>query len=199
MSDNDKLLLKRAKKGDVEAFEQLIGQYQKKVFNIALRMIGNPEDASELAQEVFIRIYRSLANFKEEASFSTWIYRITTNVCLDEIRKRKNTHNTVSLDEEVSLEDGDVRMQVADHRPTPEAVVERNEVQRMVQEAIGQLSEEHRTALVLRDIQGMSYEEISRITQCPEGTVKSRINRARQSLKEILVKKRELFNEDYVK
>lgn len=89
MDRNEKLLVSKAKAGDVAAFEQLIEAYQKKVYNLALRMTGNQEDAADLAQEAFIRVFRSISGFKEQSSFSTWIYRITTNVCLDEIRKEK--------------------------------------------------------------------------------------------------------------
>ena len=198
MSDNEKYLLERAKSGEVEAFERLIEGYQKKVFNIALRMIGNYDDASELAQEVFIKVYKSIRSFKEESSFSTWIYKITSNVCLDEIRKRKNK-KVVYLDDDVKLEDGEVRHQIEDDSPSPEALLERKEIKRVVKEAIQSLSEEHRLVIVMRDLQGMSYEEIGKIVKCPEGTVKSRINRARQALKEILKRKRELLNEEYVK
>lgn len=198
VSDNEKYLLERAKSGEVEAFERLIEGYQKKVFNIALRMIGNYDDASELAQEVFIKVYKSIRSFKEESSFSTWIYKITSNVCLDEIRKRKNK-KVVYLDDDVKLEDGEVRHQIEDDSPSPEALLERKEIKRVVKEAIQSLSEEHRLVIVMRDLQGMSYEEIGKIVKCPEGTVKSRINRARQALKEILKRKRELLNEEYVK
>jgi len=198
MGDNEKLLLARARNGDISAFESLIEGYQKKVFNIALRMIGDYEDANDLAQEVFIRIYKSIKGFKEQSSFSTWVYRITTNVCLDELRKRKNK-NVVSLDDDIKFDDSEMKRQVEDVKPTPEAVVERDETRRIVSDAISKLSSEHRTAIILRDIQGFSYEEISRIINCPEGTVKSRINRARKALKEILKSKKELLSEQYVK
>lgn len=199
MSDNERLLLERARSGDIEAFELLVEGYQKKVFNIALRMLGNHDDAYDLAQEVFIRIYKSIKNFKEQSTFSTWIYRITTNVCLDELRKRKNKNNIVSLDEEVKLDDSEVKRQVEDDRPLPEAIVEKAELKEIVTDAIKKLKDEHKIAIVLRDIQGFSYEEIARIIKCPEGTVKSRINRARQALKEILEEKRELLSGHYVK
>ena len=198
MGDNEKNLLDRAKKGDVEAFERLVEGYQKKAFNIAYRMMGNYDDANDLAQEAFIRVYKSIGNFKEESSFSTWIYRIVTNVCLDELRKRKN-RNVVSIDEDVKLDDSEVKRQIESDGPTPEELVERNELKRVVGEAIKELSEEHRLVILLRDIQGFSYEEIARIVKCPEGTVKSRINRARQALKDILKTKKELLYGEYVK
>ena len=198
MSDMEKNLLERAKSGDVAAFEQLIESYQRKIFNIALRMLGNYDDAGDLTQEVLIRIYKSIKSFKEQSSFSTWIYRITTNVCLDEIRKRKN-RKVISLDEEIKLDDGDMKRQIENGEPSPEEMAETGDLKKVVNDAIARLSEEHRMVIVLRDIRGFSYEEIAEMLKCPEGTVKSRINRARQALKNILVSKRELLLEEYVK
>lgn len=198
MSDREKLLLDKAKTGDVTAFEELIEGYQRKIFNIALRIVGNYDDANDLAQEVLIRIYKSIGNFKEQSSFSTWIYRITTNVCLDDIRKRKN-RKVISLDEEIRVEDGEMQRQIVSNDPLPEDTAERGELRELVNGAIRSLSEEHRLVIVLRDLQGFSYEEIARILKCPEGTIKSRINRARQALKNVLQSKRELLFEDYVK
>lgn len=198
MSEGERNLLEKAKNGDVLAFERLITEYQKKVFNIAFRMVGNYDDASELTQEVFIRVFKSLKNFKEQSLFSTWIYKITTNVCLDEIRKRKK-RKVVYLDEEIKLEENEVKRQIEDDKPTPEMIAEKNEISKAVNDAIESLSEEHRTVIVLRDLQGFSYEEIAKITSCPEGTVKSRINRARQALKEILKCKTELLDCEFVK
>lgn len=198
MSEGERNLLEKAKNGDVLAFEKLITEYQKKVFNIAFRMVGNYDDASELTQEVFIRVFKSLKNFKEQSLFSTWIYKITTNVCLDEIRKRKK-RKAVYLDEEIKLDENEVKRQIEDDKPTPEMIAEKNEISKAVNDAIESLSEEHRTVIVLRDLQGFSYEEIAKITSCPEGTVKSRINRARQALKEILKSKTELLDCEFVK
>jgi RNA polymerase sigma-70 factor (ECF subfamily) len=198
MSDREKLLLERAKTGDIAAFEELIECYQRKIFNIALRIVGNYDDANDLAQEVLIRIYKSIANFKEQSSFSTWIYRITTNVCLDEIRKRKN-RKVISLDEEIKVEDGEMQRQIVSSDPLPEDAAEVGELRELVNGAIRSLSEEHRMVIVLRDIQGFSYDEIAEMLKCPEGTVKSRINRARLALKNVLKSKQELLIEDYVK
>jgi RNA polymerase sigma factor, sigma-70 family len=198
MSDSEKNLLERAKAGDIGAFEQLVEGYQRKIFNIALRMLGNYDDAGDLSQEVLIRIYKSIKNFKEQSSFSTWIYRITTNVCLDEIRKRKNK-KTISLDEDIKVDEGEMKRQIESDGPTPEDIVEQEELKKLVNDAIGMLSQEHKMAIILRDMQGLSYEEISEVLKLPEGTVKSRINRARQALKNILDSKRELLYEEYVK
>ncbi len=197
MTDNERLLLKRAKKGDVDAFEQLIEKYQKKVYNIALKMLGNKEDAYDMSQEVFIRVYRSIDKFKEQASLSTWIYKITTNVCLDEIRRRKNRF-TVSIDDDMELNDSKVKRQIEYDGPSPEIIVEENELREIINKSIQQLPEQYRVVTILRDIQGFSYEEIANILDVPQGTVKSRINRARAMLRDILYEKKELLNKNYV-
>lgn len=198
MVDNDRILLEKAKSGDINAFEKLVEAYQKKIYNICLRMIGNADDAYDLAQEVLIRIYKSINGFKEQSSLSTWVYRITTNVCLDEIRKRK-LKRTVSLDQDIRLDDSEIKREIESDDPPPDELAEKKEIKKTVASAINLLNEEHRMVIVLRDIQGFSYEEIAKITNCPEGTVKSRINRARQALKIILEKKRELIEDYYVK
>lgn len=197
LSQNERLLVSRSKAGDIAAFEELIGAYQKKIFNLAYRIIGNYDDAADLAQEALIRIFRSIGGFKEQSSFSTWIYRITTNVCLDEIRKRKSKKE-YSLDEEVQVDDGQLKRQVMSEDPGPDEVYEREELRNMVKNAIDKLPEEQKLVITLRDIQGLSYDEIAEVLDCPGGTVKSRINRARQALKKVLSSRLELLNEDYV-
>jgi RNA polymerase sigma-70 factor (ECF subfamily) len=198
MSNNEQLLIERSKNGDVSAFEMLIEAYQKKVFNLAYRIIGNYDDANDLAQEAFIRIFRSISGFRGQSSFSTWIYRITTNVCLDEIRKRKNK-SVQYLDEDIQTDDGEMQRQIISDDPLPEEIAERKELRAAINDSLGELKEEYRIIITLRDIQGMSYEEIAKVLDCPTGTVKSRINRARQALKNVLLTKRELFREEYVK
>ncbi|NLK86073.1 MAG: sigma-70 family RNA polymerase sigma factor [Clostridiaceae bacterium] len=198
MEHSEQILLEKAKSGDVAAFEELIDSYQKKVFNLALRIIGNYDDAADLAQETFVRIYKAISNFKEQSSFSTWVYRITTNVCLDELRRRKNK-KVVSLDEDIHMNDGDMKRQVMSEDPGPDEAAEREEVRRVVNDAINKLSEDLRVVITLRDLQGMSYEEIAKTLDLPGGTVKSRINRARLALKKVLLSERELLFEGYVK
>lgn len=198
MSENEKYLLGLSQKGDIEAFEMLMEKYQKKVFNIALKLLGNHDDANEVTQEVFIRIFKSMGSFKGESQISTWIYRIATNACLDELRKRKNKW-IMSLDEEYHKENGDYIIQVEDDKPTPDVLLEQKTLKSAVNNAIAKLSEKYKLIIVLRDIQGFSYEEISDIVKTPVGTVKSRINRARLQLKEILLKEKELFSDNFVK
>ena len=198
MDNSEQLLLERSKAGDVAAFETLIEAYQKKIFNLAYRIVGNYDDAGDLAQEALIRIFSSIAGFKEQSSFSTWVYRITTNVCLDDIRKKKN-RKVISLDEEIHVEDGEMKRQIMSDDPLPDEGAEKEEMRHLVNDAINTLPEEQRLVISLRDIQGLTYDEIAEVLDCPSGTVKSRINRARQALKNVLLKKRELFNEEYVK
>ncbi|NLV36595.1 MAG: sigma-70 family RNA polymerase sigma factor [Clostridiaceae bacterium] len=198
MGQNEQYLLKKAKAGDVAAFEELVENYQKKLFNLAYRIVGNPEDAADMVQEALIRIFRSIAKFKEQSSFSTWIYRITTNVCLDELRKRKNKKE-FSLDQEIHGEDGDMKRQIKSDDILPDNAAEREELREIVNSAINSLPEDQRVVISLRDIQGLTYTEISQVLDCPEGTVKSRINRARNALKNVLSQKRELFFEEYVR
>lgn len=182
----DELLVERAKRGDVQAFEQLISQYEKKVFNTAYRLTGNYEDAADVAQEAFLRAYSSIPEFRGDSSFATWLFRIVHNACLDELRKRKRQRMT-SLDEPVAGEDGEMDRQlaVADAADNPEQALERVEVQRTVQESISALDEEYRVVVVMRDIQGYSYNEIADALGINLGTVKSRLNRARNALKEM--------------
>ncbi len=198
MGQNEQYLLKKAKAGDVAAFEELVESYQKKMFNLAYRIVGNPDDAADMVQEALIRIFRSIVKFKEQSSFSTWIYRITTNVCLDELRRRKSKKE-FSLDQEIHGEEGDMQRQIKSDDILPDAAAEREELRGVVNDAINSLPEDQRIVISLRDIQGLSYNEISQVLDCPEGTVKSRINRARNALKNILSDRRELFSEESVR
>ena len=183
-------LIRKAKQGDMLAFEELILKHEKIVYNLALRMMNHSEDAMDISQEVFLKAYRSLANFDERSAFSTWLYRITHNTCIDEIRKRKGKQ-TYSLEEDLESEDGSMQRQVADDGDTPEESLMRKEQKSEILRALDTLSEEHKAAIILRDVKGMSYEEIAEILDLSLGTVKSRINRARNQLKTEILKIRE--------
>jgi RNA polymerase sigma-70 factor (ECF subfamily) len=198
MEVNEKLLIDKAKAGDIQSFEMLVEKHQKRIFNIALRVIGNHADAADLAQNALIRIYKSIGNFKEESSLSTWIYRITMNVCFDELRRRKN-RKLISIEQEIQLDDGDVKRQLESESPQPSEAAEKKELKSIVRNAIEQLSDEHKEVIILRDLQAFSYDEIASILDLPVGTVKSRINRARSALKKILTENKELLSEYYVK
>ncbi len=195
VSDLERALIEKCKNGDIESFEKLIEKYQVVAFNIAYRMIGNKEDASDMAQEALIKVFKSLKNFRGDSSFSTWFYRIVTNKCIDTLRKMKKV-KTVSLDKEFETESGSYSMEVADNKYLPDKLYEVKEKQELVQAALKKVPEKYRTVLVLRDIQGFTYDEIVEITNNPLGTVKSRISRGRLLLKEILIKESELFLEN---
>ena len=187
MSSEEKKLLRYAIKGDVESFEKLIERYQSKAYNIALRMIGNEEDAKDVIQDAFIKIYRSLHKFRGDSSFYTWIYRIVTNTCYDFIKKQnKRNNNTISLTNYQNSLEGEVE-DIKDERHQPDIIMDSKEDSTHILDCLHKLSYDHKTVIILRDIQGFSYDEIAQILNCSEGTVKSRINRARISLKEIIV------------
>ena len=186
----DDSLIRRAAAQDAAAFEQLMLLHQKPVYNICYRMAGNAEDALDLSQEVFLKAYRNIGNFDERSQFSTWIYRITANTCIDEMRKRKG-RQSFSLEEELEGEEGSMQRQVADAGETPEESMLREEQKSEVLQALESLSPEHKVAVILRDIKGLSYEEIAEILELTLGTVKSRISRGRNQLKQEILKLRE--------
>lgn len=191
MTDHrEKELIQKAKQGDMTAFEELILKHEKIVYNVALRMMNHSEDAKDISQEVFLKAYRNIANFDERSAFSTWLYRITTNTCIDEMRKRKGKQS-YSLEEELENEDGTMQRQIADEGDTPEESLLREERKSEILQALENLSAEHKAAVVLRDVKGLSYEEISEILELSLGTVKSRISRARNQLKTEILKIRE--------
>lgn len=195
--DNEAELVKRAQNGDVAAFEVLIEDYQKRIFSIAYRMIQHQEDAADLTQEVIVKIFKNLDKFKGDSKFSTWVYRIATNTCLDEIKKARR-RTVYSLDKEIETEDGSIAAELPDTAPTPEEAAEKNDIKKALYDAIQRLGKEHQTVIVLRDLQGLSYEEIAQILHCSVGTVKSRISRAREKLKKLLSENRELFSDYFV-
>lgn len=189
--DIEKTLLNKAKQGNIIAFEKLIISHEKTVYNIAYRMFNNEEDAKDIAQEVFIKIYKNLNKFDGNCKISTWIHRITVNTCIDELRKRKGKE-TSSIDSLIDLDDGEVQKQYTDNSFNPEQSLINKEDIEDLKNAINLLSENHKALIVLRDIQGLSYNEIAEITQISLGTIKSRISRARIQLKNIIMNNKEL-------
>ncbi|KKM11949.1 RNA polymerase subunit sigma-24 [Clostridiales bacterium PH28_bin88] len=185
-------LVSRSKAGDTVAFENLIAQYERQVYTVAYRFMGNHEDASDLAQEALVRAFQSLKNFRGESSFKTWLYHIVANVCRDEMRRRRR-QPVISLDEPVSTEDGEVWRQTPDWTHAPDRVFEEKERKEYLQNLINALVPEYRLVIVMREIQGFSYEEIAREMDCSLGTVKSRLNRARQALRDKIRTDGELF------
>jgi len=184
---DEKRLVNKAKNGNIAAFEELITAHEVKIYNIAYRMFHNEEDAKDLSQEIFIKVFENIGKFKGNSSFSTWLYRIATNTCIDELRRRKGKE-TYSIDAEVETDEGNMKREYSDLKPNPEEMAINKEVSIQIQNAMDHLSEEHKTAIILRDLQGLEYNEISEILECSLGTVKSRISRARRQLIELLVK-----------
>lgn len=186
MTSDEKILLKKAIKGDITSFETLIKRYQSRAYNIAFRILGNEEDAKDAVQDSFIKIYRSLQKFKGNSSFYTWIYRIVTNTCYDFIKKRKKIQKNVSsLTQYNHFLEGEIQ-DIKDELYEPEKIIDQKEETNNIIRCLNKLTLDHKIIIILRDVQGFSYEEISQILNCSEGTVKSRINRARHKLKEIV-------------
>ena len=175
-------LARAAAAGDEEAFAELVRLHEKKVYHLALKMCGNAEDAADVAQEAFLSAWKGLPNFRGDAGFATWLYRLTSNAAIDLLRRSKKQRGEVSLDdEETGMDpvDGDLPLQEQ---------VEASELREAVTAGLAELSEDHRQALVLREIQELSYEEIAAALDVDLGTVKSRISRARRALRKILQK-----------
>ena len=188
-------LVHRAKQGDDEAFGMLVEQYQDKIYGYVFRMLHDSDEAEDVAQEVFIRAYQNLAGFREAASFPTWLYRIATNLAIDAARARKSRRaNTFSLDEPVETDEGEMGRQLPADRRGTVSQVESSELQRIVAEAIAQLSARLRTVITLYDIEGLSYKEIAQVLGCPVGTVKSRLFNARNQLRDELEEKIDVEN-----
>jgi RNA polymerase sigma-70 factor (ECF subfamily) len=171
--------------GRRKSFDELVIRYQDRVFNICYRMLGNYEDANDCAQDVFIRVYRSLGGFRFQSSFSTWLYRIAVNTCKNRLASSAFQRNRSVLRINGSTNrDGEERpMEIRDSTHTPNGALERKEREAVIQEAIESLPENQRIVVILRDVEGFTYEEIVEITGMNLGTVKSRIARARERLK----------------
>ena len=180
-------IIEKVLSGDTEAFEALVIEHQNKVYSLALRMVGNEEDARDMAQEAFIRAFNSLTGFRGDSKFSVWLYRLTSNICIDFIRSRAKKR-TVSMT--WTDEDGDDagELEVPDERFSPEAQLERTLTRESVRRGLDSLSPQYREILLLREINGLSYDEIGEALGIEPGTVKSRIFRARKKLCDFLLK-----------
>lgn len=185
-------LIERCKRKDPRAFDELVSQYERRIYNFAMRLSGNADDAEDIAQETFIRVYNAIQNFRGDSNFSTWVFRIAHNVFLD-MRKKVKAHPQTSLEESVELDESEVTRQVEDPNPLPDEVAQASELHDILQRAIEALPEYQREMVVLYHTQNKSYEEIAEIMDLPIGTVKSRLNRARIALKSLLDPIRELF------
>jgi RNA polymerase sigma-70 factor (ECF subfamily) len=173
-------IIRRVQHGDTEAFSVLVAAYEKNVFNVALQMTGNREDAQDMAQEAFLKAYNSLPSFRGDSKFSSWLYRIVSNVCLD-FKRRQSRHPSSSLT--VEDDEGEsLQLDIADESQSPEALLERKLTREAVRRGLASLPDEQRQILLLREIQGLSYDEIAEAMDLEPGTVKSRIFRARKKL-----------------
>lgn len=166
--------------GDADAFGAIVDEYQKNVYNLALRMTGNPEDAQDMSQEAFIKAFNSLASFRGDSKLSVWLYRIVSNVCLDFLRSRKR-RQTVSLNMDDG-EGGSSELEIPDLSAMPEEELNRRLTREAVRKGLLSLPEDQREILLLREIEGLSYDEIAQALELEAGTVKSRIFRARKRL-----------------
>ena len=179
-------VIRRVQHGDVDAFGLLVTAYEKNVFNVALQMVGNREDAQDIAQEAFLKAYNSLSSFRGDSKFSSWLYRIVSNLCLD-FKRRQGRRPSASLT--VEDDEGEtLQLDIADESQSPETLLERKLTREAVQRGLRELPDEQRQILLLREIQGMSYEEIGEAMHLEAGTVKSRIFRARKKLCAFLLK-----------
>ncbi len=187
----DRALVRQLKAGDQRAFEELVRIYQDRVFSLSLRMIGNRQEAEDLAQEVFMTLHRAIASYRGEGRFYTWLYRIATNTCKNRIKylRGRNFHRSVSVDdapESAGQDEERPAVPLQSKVPGPEAMTEGNRLEAAIARELARLDPEHKLLIVLRDVQGLSYQEILKITGLQEGTLKSRLHRARLALRDRL-------------
>ncbi len=173
-----------ARRGDEAAFEALVRLYEKRVMALALRMCRDPEDAAEAAQEAFLAAWQGLPSFRGESGFSTWLYRLTSNACVDQLR-REGRHRSAAGP---SFNDEEARVDVPDTAPSPQETAERRELRAQIESGLQSLSPDHREVLLLREMQQLSYDEIAARLSLDVGTVKSRISRGRKQLRNFLLK-----------
>lgn len=189
---SDKELAEKAKAGDQSAFEQLVIENQNKVYSLALRLVNDREEAADLSQEAFVKAWQGLSSFQGESSFATWVYRLTTNVCIDHLRKKKRREG---VEPSVSLNDEESGWaEPADRESDPQLLLERSERGKALARALARLPDWQRRTLVLRELSGLSYQEIGDALDIDLGTVKSRIARARLSLRKILLEDGNFFD-----
>jgi len=179
MTNDEQQLIRQAQKGDIKAFEQLAAAYSRRIYNIGLRMLGNPEDAADVCQETLLKVYRHLPEYRGNAAFSTWLHRIAVNSCHDALRSR-NRRQEISLSQLTDQEDEPTtELEIADYSALPEQLYLDRESRDYLLALIDGLTPKYRLVTVLREVSGLSYQEIAAAAGISVGTVKSRLNRAR--------------------
>jgi len=182
--EEEDILIAQVQSGNSASFEKLVLENQTKVYNLALRMVGSEQDAYDMSQEAFIKAYNSIALFRGDSRFSVWLYRLTTNVCLDFLRSEgRRSHGSLTY---ISEEDDEKELEIPDDRFSPETLTEKKQLREAVNKGLMSLPKDYRAILLLREIDGLSYEEIAEALSLEEGTVKSRLFRARKRLCAIL-------------
>jgi RNA polymerase sigma-70 factor (ECF subfamily) len=186
LSAQESLFVLRLKANEDAAYDELVRTYNASIFHVAFRMLGDTAEASDVVQEIFIKVFRNIGGFKGESALKTWIFRIAFSEILNRLRWWKSRHrsSTVSLD----VEPNGQEHYVADSGPTPEEILESKEREFAIQQALGKLSSDHRSIIILRDIEGFSYSEIAEVLGVSIGTVKSRLARGREDLKRSLMR-----------
>ncbi len=186
---DDLTLVRRARSGDQRAFGLLVERYQKKVYAVALGMVKDAEEALDVSQEAFVKVHRYLDHFKGDSSFYTWLYRITTNTCIDVLRRRgTNSSESVEYDDSVQMDLAEANLGALGSQleSSPAKAALRRELGEKLEEALAQLPEKHRAILLLRELEGMSYEDLARTLEIPKGTVMSRLFHARAKVQRLL-------------
>ncbi|HCT64430.1 MAG TPA: RNA polymerase subunit sigma-24 [Lachnospiraceae bacterium] len=191
-------LVKMAQQGDSMAFSGLIQNHERFVYNVVYRILSNHEDAKDVSQEVFLKAYRYLGKFDGRASFSTWLYRIAVNTSIDELRKRKS-NEIISIGRERYCDTGVIKKEYPDNSVGVEESIIARESMAEIKQVMENLNNEHRVIITLRDLEGLSYAEISEITETSLGTVKSRLARARKALKDLILECREENTKTFIK
>jgi RNA polymerase sigma-70 factor (ECF subfamily) len=181
-------LVRRAQKGDAKAFEGLLGKYRRKVYGLAMGMVGNRDDAMDIMQDAFVRVYRHINSFQGDSSFYTWMYRITMNLCIDHVRKASRMRAAPYEDRlsHDNVDQGDFPILPVRHDVNPGKAARRHEIMRKVSAALADLPAHHRAVIVMREFEGLSYEEMAQVMQVPKGTIMSRLFHARHKLQKAL-------------
>ncbi|MCG8417906.1 MAG: sigma-70 family RNA polymerase sigma factor [Proteobacteria bacterium] len=190
MTLRERRFIRKLRERDEKAFRDMVERYRDQVYNTTYRMLGNREEAEDLAQEVFITVFKSIDSFRGESKFSTWLYRITVNHCKNRIKylARRHDRDQREYDENVTRDGAEAALTAPARPRSPDRQLEGVEMEQILQRCIAELDDDHRILIVLRDIQDLSYEEIGTITSLPEGTVKSRLHRGRMALRKKMQK-----------